>query len=90
MKMYPAGIILAVIMSPLLVLAVWLYRRPQDRLRRIWARHFSLYLFLAYLFLTLPIVFIGPSERLGEFLGSLGWHGVLGCGLDYPHLELCC
>jgi hypothetical protein len=71
MKLNPSGIILAIIWSPLLILAIWSYRRPQDRFRRIWARHFSVYLFLAYLLLALPAFFLGPSQTLGRLLGRV-------------------
>ena len=67
----PSGIAIAIVWSPLLILAIWSYRRPQDRFRRIWARHFSMYLFLAYLLLAVPAMFVRPNEALGRLLGSV-------------------
>ena len=66
-----SGIVIALVWSPLLVLAIWSYRRPQDRFRRIWARHFSMYLFLAYLLLAVPALFVRPNEALGRLLGNV-------------------
>ena len=71
MTLNPSGIIISIVWSPLLILAIWSYRRPQDRFRRIWARHFSMYLFLAYLLLAAPALFVRSSEALGRLLGSV-------------------
>jgi hypothetical protein len=71
MTLNPSGIIVAIIWSPLLIIAIWSSRRPQDRFRRIWARHFSTYLFLAYLLLVVPALFVRPNEAFGRLLGSV-------------------
>ena len=71
MTLNPSGIVISTVWSPLLILAIWSYRRPQDRFRRIWARRFTMYLFLAYLLLATPALFVRPSEAFGRLLGSV-------------------
>ena len=69
-----------VFLSPLLLIGLWCYLRPQDSANRIWLRYIGYSLFGAYAALVIPFFFPLPSTAFAQTLGR-GVGGLLGLWL---------